>query len=52
MRLPSESTANKGMATVRTVAAAAMAALTIASDLVLIESIRKSSISRSPYTQT
>jgi hypothetical protein len=44
MRLPSESASTIGIANVKTVAIAAMAALTIASVLVLIESISKSSI--------
>src|ERR1039458_138419 len=44
MRLPSESASSMGIVKVKTVAIAAMAALTIVSVLTLIESIRKSSI--------
>src|SRR5450755_3403799 len=44
MRLSSESPTNIGMANVKTVAIAAMAALTIAMVLTLSESIKKSSI--------
>ena len=44
MRLPSESPTSMGIVKVKTVAIAAMAALTIVSVLTLIDSIKKSSI--------